>query len=153
MQLNELGKTTKNRKRVGRGIGAGNGKTCGRGHKGQKSRTGVSINGFEGGQQPIYIRLPKYGFTNIFRTEYTAINLGDLQAFVDSGRLNSKDKISNEALYDAGILNRKNAKVKLLGQGVLKAKLNLELDAVSKTAKEAVEKAGGSVTLRGEKAA
>lgn len=147
MKLNELVKMSKNRKRVGRGIASGTGKTCGRGHKGQKSRSGVSINGFEGGQQPIYIRLPKRGFTNIFRKEFTTINLSDLQKFVDSKKIDSKSTINSDTLYDAGIINRKNAMIKILGNGEIKAKLKFEVDAASKSALKAIEKAGGSVVL------
>jgi large subunit ribosomal protein L15 len=152
MKLNELNKTTTNRKRVGRGIASGTGKTCGRGHKGQKSRSGVSINGFEGGQQPIYIRLPKFGFTNIFRKEFTVINLGDLQAYVDAGKIDATKPVSPESLYECGVTNRKNARIKVLSKGELKSKLILEVDAVSKAALKVIENSGGSVALRAKAA-
>jgi len=147
MKLNQFDKVTKSRKRVGRGIGSGKGKTCGRGHKGQKSRTGVALNGFEGGQQSILRRLPKFGFKNIFRTEYSVLNVGDLQKFVDAGRLKVDSIITVESLLNAGIVNRKDAKVKLLGNGELKVKLTIQVDAASKTAEGIVKKAGGEVTF------
>ncbi len=150
MKLNELQNEQcprKNRKRVGRGIGSGKGKTCGRGHKGQKSRAGSSINGFEGGQMPIYIRVPKRGFVNKFRVEFQVINLGDLQRFVDSKKISASKVISRESLYQAGIIKKMHLPVKILGKGVIKASLKLEVDAASKTAIALIEKAGGKVTL------
>lgn len=136
-----------NRKRVGRGIGSGTGKTCGKGHKGQKSRSGVSINGFEGGQMPIYRRLPKRGFTNIFRTEYQTINIGELQKFVDAKRIDGSKVVGKKTLLDAGILKKANLPFKVLGKGSVKASLKLEADAASASAVKAVEKAGGKITL------
>ena len=151
MKLNELRDTpgaTKRRMRVGRGIGSGKGKTAGRGVKGQKSRTGVSINGFEGGQMAIYRRLPKRGFTNApFRKTYVPLNLDRLQAAVDAGKLSEGQTITAAVLVEAGVVRRAKDGVRLLGVGELKAKLTLELAGASKTAVDAVEKAGGSITL------
>lgn len=137
----------KNRKRVGRGIGSGKGKTCGRGHKGQKSRTGVSINGFEGGQMPIYRRVPKRGFTNVHRVEYQVINVGDLQKFVESKKISASKAVTKQSLYEAGILKTLSAPLKVLAKGELKESLKIEADAASETAIKIVEKAGGKVTI------
>jgi large subunit ribosomal protein L15 len=150
MQLNELKSNpgSHHRKmRVGRGIGSGKGKTCGRGGKGQTARTGVRINGFEGGQTPIHRRLPKRGFKNHFRTEYAVINLGDIQKAVDEKKLDSKKDINLEALKAAGLVRKNAKKIKLLAKGTLSAKISLHINLASETAKAAVEKAGGSVTL------
>lgn len=150
MQLNQLKSNpgSHHRKmRVGRGIGSGKGKTCGRGGKGQTARTGVRINGFEGGQTPIHRRLPKRGFNNHTRVEYPVVNLGELQKAIDDKRLDAKDAINIETLKKSGLL-RSNAKtVKLLAKGELKTKLNLEVTLASVSAKAAVEKAGGSVKV------
>lgn len=149
MQLNELKDNdgaTKNRKRVGRGIGSGKGKTCGRGVKGQKSRTGVSINGFEGGQMPIYRRLPKRGFNNFNRVEFATVNLSELQSAIDAKRLDAKKTVDRAALQAAGLIRSSDKGIKLLGNGELKAKIKLEVCKASKSATAAVEKAGGSVT-------
>lgn len=150
MKLNELYddlNPRQNRKRVGRGIGSTKGKTCGRGHKGQKSRSGVSVNGFEGGQMPIYRRLPKQGFVNIHRTEYQWINVGDLQKFVDSKKIDASKVISRETLFNAGILKKSAQPVKVLGNGKVKDALKLDVDSASKSAIELIEKAGGKVML------
>lgn len=150
MKLNELRDNpgaTKVRIRVGRGIGSGKGKTGGRGVKGQKSRTGVSINGFEGGQMPIYRRLPKRGFTNIFRKDYVGVNLGRIQAFIDAGRLDVAATIDAEALVKAGVIRRAKDGVRLLGNGELKVKADFEVAGASKPALEAIEKLGGKVTV------
>ncbi|MCK5296913.1 MAG: 50S ribosomal protein L15 [Alphaproteobacteria bacterium] len=155
MKLNELrdnAGSRKGRTRVGRGIGSGKGSTCGRGQKGQKSRSGVSINGFEGGQMPIYRRLPKRGFNNIFRKNYAVINLSCLQTAVDAGRLDVKKTINSDTLVTAGVIRRKLDGVRLLGKGNLKAKLTVEVAGVSKIAAEAVEKAGGKLILSEKKA-
>lgn len=155
MKLNELRDNpgaTKARMRVGRGIGSGKGKTAGRGQKGQKSRTGVSINGFEGGQMAIYRRLPKRGFNNKFRKDYVTINLGRLQAAVDAGKLDAGQTVNAESLVAAGVIRRAKDGVRLLGGGELKSKLTLEVAGASKSAVEAVEKAGGSVTVLQPKA-
>lgn len=154
MQLNQLKdefSPRKDRKRVGRGIGSGTGKTCGSGHKGQKSRSGVSINGFEGGQTPIYRRIPKRGFVNIHRVEFQKINVGDLQKFVDAKRIDPKKTIDTQTLYDAGIIKKFYLPIKLLAKGELKSSLTLEVDAASKTAIELIEKAGGKVVLTTKK--
>lgn len=150
MKLNELRDNpgaTKNRKRVGRGIGSGTGKTAGRGHKGQKSRSGVSLLGFEGGQMPLYRRLPKRGFKNPFSKDFSEINLGKLQEAVDGGKVDGKKNIDAAVLLAAGLVGKSKDGVKLLGNGELKAKLNIEVAGASKAAIAAVEKAGGKVTL------
>ncbi|MEE7477591.1 50S ribosomal protein L15 [Methylobacterium hispanicum] len=150
MKLNEIRDNegaTKNRMRVGRGIGSGKGKTAGRGVKGQKARTGVSIKGFEGGQMPLHRRLPKRGFNNIHAHDLNEVNLGRVQEAVDAGRLDASAPVTVEALVAAGILSRPRDGVKLLGVGELTAKLSFEVTRASKSAVEAVEKAGGSVTV------
>ena len=150
MKLNQLSDNRgarKNRIRVGRGIGSGKGKTGGRGGKGQTARTGVAIKGFEGGQMPLHRRLPKRGFNNIFRREYAVVNLGRLQQAVETGRLNPKATIGRDALKAAGLVNRIGAGIKLLAKGELKQPLTIEVDRASKSAIEAVEKAGGKVVV------
>jgi large subunit ribosomal protein L15 len=149
MKLNEIRDNegaTKNRMRVGRGIGSGKGKTGGRGVKGQKARTGVSIKGFEGGQMPLHRRLPKRGFNNIHAHDLNEVNLGRVQAAVDAGKLDASSPVTVDALVKAGIIARARDGVKLLGVGELTAKLSFEVTRASKSAVEAVEKAGGSVT-------
>jgi large subunit ribosomal protein L15 len=149
MKLNEIHDNegaTKNRMRVGRGIGSGKGKTGGRGVKGQKARTGVSIKGFEGGQMPLHRRLPKRGFNNIHAQDLNEVNLGRVQEAVDAGKLDKGATVTVDALVKAGIISRARDGVKLLGVGELKAKLSFEVTRASKSAIEAVEKAGGSVT-------
>ncbi|MFC3725403.1 50S ribosomal protein L15 [Neoaquamicrobium sediminum] len=150
MKLNELRDrdgATKSRKRVGRGIGSGSGKTGGRGVKGQKSRSGVSINGFEGGQMPLYRRLPKRGFKNIFGKDYNEVSLGRIQAAIDAKKLDAKETVTVEALVKAGVIRRAKDGVRLLGGGELKTKVNFDIAGASKPALEQVEKAGGSVKL------
>jgi large subunit ribosomal protein L15 len=150
MQLNKLkGKpgSTHRKMRVGRGIGSGKGKTSGRGGKGQTARTGVRINGFEGGQTPIHRRLPKRGFNNHSRKEYEVINLGSVQKAVDEGKLDGKKEINLEALKAAGLVRKNGTVVKLLAKGELKAKLSLSVNFASEAAKSAVEKAGGQLIL------
>jgi large subunit ribosomal protein L15 len=137
----------KKRVRVGRGIGSGVGKTAGRGQKGQTSRSGVAINGFEGGQMPLHMRLPKRGFNNIFRKDYAVINLGTLQAAIDAGRLNAAELIDGAVLEAAGVLTTARDGVRLLGKGTLTAKVSLKLAGASASAKAAVEAAGGSIEL------
>jgi large subunit ribosomal protein L15 len=137
----------KKRMRVGRGIGSGKGKTAGRGGKGQTARSGVRIKGFEGGQMPLHRRLPKRGFNNIFRLEFSEINLDRLQEAVDSKLIDSKETVTAESLVKAGVLRRSRAGVRLLGRGELKAKLTIEVHGASKPAIAAVEKAGGSVKI------
>jgi large subunit ribosomal protein L15 len=150
MRLNELSDNpgaTKKRKRVGRGIGSGSGKTAGRGHKGQKSRSGVAIKGFEGGQMPIHRRLPKRGFTNIFRKDYAEVSLGRIQQAIDAGKLDPKQTIDAAALKRAGVLRRVKDGVRLLNNGELTAAVTLDVAGASRPAVAAVEKAGGSVSL------
>lgn len=150
MKLNQISDNpgaTKDRMRVGRGIGSGKGKTAGRGVKGQKARTGVAIKGFEGGQMPLHRRLPKRGFNNIHAADLNEVNLGRIQAAVDTGQLEADATITVETLVAAGILARPRDGVKLLGVGELTSKLSFEVTRASKSAIEAVEKAGGSVSV------
>ena len=150
MKLNELKDkdgAVHARKRVGRGIGSGKGKTGGRGVKGQKSRSGVAINGFEGGQMPIYQRLPKRGFTNIFAKDYNIVSIGRIQTAIDSGKLDASGTIDVAALQAAGVFKRVRDGVRVLSDGELKAKVSLEVAGASKTAIEKIEKAGGSIKV------
>lgn len=155
MKLNELrdreGSRTA-RKRVGRGIGSGTGKTGGRGVKGQSSRSGVSLNGFEGGQMPIYRRLPKRGFKNVFAKTYNEVSVGRIQTAIDAKKLDAKETVTAESLAKAGIIRRVKDGVRLLGGGEISAKVSFDIAGASKSAIEKVEKAGGSVKLP-EKAA
>jgi large subunit ribosomal protein L15 len=137
----------KKRMRVGRGIGSGKGKQSGRGGKGQTARSGVRIKGFEGGQMPLHRRLPKRGFTNIFRVEFAEINLDRIQQAVDSKLIDIKETVNAESLVKSGVVRRAKGGIRLLGRGELKAKLNLEVHGASKSAIAAVEKAGGSVKI------
>lgn len=149
MKLNELKDNqgaTKNPIRVGRGIGSGKGKTGGRGYKGQKSRSGVAINGFEGGQMPIYRRLPKRGFKNFFAKEFAVVNLDTLQKAVDAGKL-AASAISIEALLKSGIINKEYDGVRLLARGAITTSITISVNSASKAAVAAVEKAGGKVNL------
>lgn len=141
----------KSRIRKGRGIGSGKGKTCARGHKGQKSRSGVAVKGFEGGQMPIYRRLPKRGFNNIGRVENQPVNIGQLQQAVDAKKLDAK-AIDAKALQAAGLIRDAEAPVKLLAQGECTTKLSITVTKASKSAQDAVKKAGGSVTLLAKRA-
>lgn len=150
MKLNEIKDNPgarKDKMRVGRGIGSGKGKTSGRGVKGQTSRTGVRIKGFEGGQMPLHRRLPKRGFNNFSRVENETINLSELQRAVDAKSLDASKAVTREALVKAGLVRGNGNPIKLLGKGTLSSKLSLEVDAASDTARQAVEKAGGSVKL------
>lgn len=150
MKLNELKPkegSTKARKRVGRGIASGTGKTAGRGYKGQKSRSGVSIGAFEGGQMPIYMRMPKRGFTSRNRKNFAEVNLSTLQEAFDAKKIDGKDTLTAETLVKAGVIRRAKDGVRLLGRGELKAKLNLKIAGATKSAQEAVEKAGGKVEI------
>jgi large subunit ribosomal protein L15 len=150
MKLNEIRDNPGARKlrmRVGRGIGSGKGKTAGRGQKGQKSRSGVSVFGFEGGQMPLHMRLPKRGFNNIFAKDYAEVNLGAIQKLIDAGKLDAKGTLDHDALKAAGLARGGKDGVRLLGKGELKAKLALRVAGASKGAREAVEKAGGSVEI------
>lgn len=150
MKLNELQPkdgSVHSRTRVGRGIGSGKGKTSGKGQKGQKSRSGVSINGFEGGQMPLYRRLPKFGFTNIFAKQYAEINLGRLQEAIDKKMIDPKKEIDCKTLFEAKVLNRKKDGVRVLGGGEIKTKVTLKVAGATKSAIAAVEKAGGTLTV------
>jgi len=150
MKLNEIRDNKgarKSRVRVGRGIGSGVGKTAGRGQKGQKSRSGVSVFGFEGGQMPLHMRIPKRGFNNIFAKDYSEVNLGAIQKAIDAGKLEAKGVLDHAALKAAGLARGGKNGVRVLGKGELKAKLSLKAAGVSKGAKEAIEKAGGSVEV------
>ena len=150
MKLNELRNrpgSTHRAKVLGRGIGSGLGKTSGRGVKGQKARTGVSIKGFEGGQMPLYRRIPKRGFSSIHPLKFAEVNLGRLQAAIDAGRLNATETVDIDALLKADLVRRKLDGIRVLGTGELKAKLNLLIDGISGPARAAVEKAGGSITI------
>ena len=150
MKLNELRDNAgarKGRIRVGRGIGSGKGKTSGRGGKGQTARSGVRIKGFEGGQMPMHRRLPKRGFNNIFRLDFAEINLDRLQEAIDAKLVDVKEAITAESLVKAGVLRRAKDGLRLLGRGELKAKIDIEVHGASKSAVEAVEKAGGTVKI------
>jgi large subunit ribosomal protein L15 len=150
MKLNEIADNAGSRKkrmRVGRGIGSGKGKQAGRGGKGQTARSGVRIKGFEGGQMPMHRRLPKRGFTNIFRLNLTEINLDRLQEAIESKKLDIKDPINAESLVKSGVMRRSRDGVRLLGRGKITSKINIEVHGASKSAIEAVEKAGGSVKI------
>jgi large subunit ribosomal protein L15 len=148
MKLNELKPkegAKHNYKRVGRGIGSGKGKTGGVGVKGQKARSGVAIKGFEGGQMPLYMRLPKHGFTNIFGKEYVTVTLGRLQQAVDKGMIDAKADVTAETLLKAKVISHKRDGIRLVGGGTLKTKLALKVAGATKAAQDAVTKAGGSV--------
>ena len=150
MKLNEIRDNDgarKGRMRVGRGIGSGKGKTSGRGQKGQTSRSGVSINGFEGGQMPLHMRLPKRGFNNIFAKDYAEVNLGAIQKLVDAKKLDAKGVIDHAALKAAGVARGGKDGVRILAKGEFSAKLNFNVAGVSASAKAAIEKAGGSVDV------
>ena len=143
----------KSRVRVGRGIGSGVGKTAGRGQKGQTSRSGVSIKGFEGGQMPLHMRIPKRGFNNVFRKDYSELNLGTLQAMIDNGRLDASQTIDAGVLEAAGVITHLRDGVRLLAKGALTAKVTIKVAGASAAAKAAVEAAGGSVELPAPKPA
>ncbi|MBN9254453.1 MAG: 50S ribosomal protein L15 [Mesorhizobium sp. 65-26] len=150
MKLNDLRDmdgATHSRKRLGRGIGSGSGKTAGRGVKGQKARSGVAINGFEGGQMPLYRRLPKRGFNNLFGKSFAVVSLARIQAAVDAKKLDAKETVTAEALVAAGVIRRVKDGVRVLSDGELKAKLAFDVAGASKAAIEKIEKAGGSVKL------
>ncbi|MEM9477943.1 MAG: 50S ribosomal protein L15 [Pseudomonadota bacterium] len=150
MKLNELSDNpgaAKKRMRVGRGPGSGKGKTAGRGIKGQKSRSGVAINGYEGGQMPLYQRLPKRGFNKPNRKKFAVVNLGIIQKFIEAGKLDAKGEITEDTLVEAGIVRRKLDGVRVLAKGEFSSKVTLNVTGASKSAVEAVEKAGGSLTV------
>ena len=146
--LNTTGKVTKKKIRVGRGIGSGKGKTSGRGVKGQKSRSGVAIKSFEGGQMPLYRRLPKRGFNPINRTFIAIMNLEKIQSFIDQKTINVTDTINAKLLIKLKLINKNSQKLKILGTGQIKDKINIEVDLISKSAKEKLEKAGGAIQLK-----
>jgi large subunit ribosomal protein L15 len=150
MKLHELADNegaAKKKKRVARGPGSGKGKTAGRGIKGQKSRSGVALGGYEGGQMPLYRRLPKRGFTKPNKLHYSVVNLGLIEKFIAAGKLNAKEEITEDALVAAGLTSNKRDGIRVLAKGELKSKLKLVVSGASASAVEAVEKAGGSVTL------
>ena len=156
MKLHELRDNpgaTKPKKRIGRGPGSGTGKTGGRGIKGQKSRSGVSINGYEGGQMPLYMRLPKRGFNKPNRKKFAVINLGLIEKFVEAGTLDAKAEITEDLLVETGILRRKLDGVRVLAKGEVTSKLNITVTGASKAAVAAVEKAGGKLTVTAAAAA
>ena len=149
MELNKLNsKGTKSKKRLGRGIGSSKGKTCGRGHKGQKSRSGVAIKSFEGGQMPLYRRLPKRGFRSFAnKKDIAIINLSRIQEIITKQKNILNNKINLTNLLKSRLINKRHRKLKLLGSGDLKQKLDIEVNSISKSAKEKIEKLGGKVTL------
>ena len=146
--LNSTWKVISKKMRVGRGIGSGKGKTAGRGMKGQKSRSGVAINSFEGGQMPLYRRLPKRGFNSIDKIKIAKINLEKIQTFIDKKTINSSDTIDSKLLKKLKIINKNSQKLKILGTGEIKVKINIEADLISKSAKEKLEKIGGSILIK-----
>jgi large subunit ribosomal protein L15 len=150
MKLNQLADNPgarKSRMRVGRGIGSGKGKTAGRGEKGQKSRSGVAIKGFEGGQMPLHMRLPKRGFNKPNRLQFAEVNIGRLQQAIDAGRLDAGKPVDTRALIEAGLVRRELDGIRLLAKGELKTGVTIEVSGASKAAVEAVEKAGGKVSI------
>ncbi|MDW3224676.1 MAG: 50S ribosomal protein L15 [Paracoccaceae bacterium] len=150
MKLNELSDNagaTKKRKRVGRGPGSGTGKMGGRGIKGQKSRSGVAINGYEGGQMPLYQRLPKRGFNKPNRKSYAVVNLGLIQKFIDAKKIDASATITEDVLVESGLIRRKLDGIRVLAKGDVSTKLTLEVTGASKSAVDAVAKAGGSLTI------
>ena len=147
ISLNTTHKLKKSKIRVGRGIGSGKGKTSGRGVKGQKSRSGVAIKSFEGGQMPLYRRLPKRGFNSFNKSKIGKLNLGDLQQFIESKRIKSSDKIDIKYLHNSKIIKKKYEKIKILGQGEIKDKLNLEVHYLSNSAKEKLSKNGSTIKI------
>ena len=151
MKLNQLIKTNYSKIRVGRGIGSGKGKTSGRGVKGQKSRSGVAIKSFEGGQMPLYRRLPKRGFKRIHTKNIAIMNLKNIEYFLKNKKINSKDEINIKYLIEKGLIGKKYKKLKILGTGDIKDKLKVTTDFISKSANSKIEKAGGSVIISKEK--
>ena len=148
MELNNLIKTNKKKIRVGRGIGSGKGKTSSRGHKGQKSRSGVSIKSFEGGQMPLYRRLPKRGFNPIGKKNIAILNLDKIQSYIDKKNINTSDTINTDLLKKLKLINKNSLKLKILGSGEIKDKINVEADLASKSAVQKLEKIGGSLQLK-----
>ena len=146
--LNSTGKVISKKMRVGRGIGSGKGKTAGRGMKGQKSRSGVAINSFEGGQMPLYRRLPKRGFNPIDKIKVAKLNLEKIQTFIEKKTISSSDTIDAKLLKKLKIINKNSQMLKILGAGEIKVKINIETDLISKSAKEKLEKIGGSILIK-----
>ena len=146
--LNTTNKVNKKKLRVGRGIGSGKGKTCGRGVKGQKSRSGVAIKSFEGGQMPLYRRLPKRGFSSFSKTNIAIMNLDKIQSFLDQKTIDLKDTINTDLLKKLKLINKNTQMLKILGTGEIKDKINIEADLISKAAMEKLEKAGGKIQLK-----
>ena len=146
--LNTTGKVTKPKIRVGRGIGSGKGKTSGRGIKGQKSRSGVAIKSFEGGQMPLYRRLPKRGFNPINRSLIAIMNLEKIQSFIDQKKINLNETINTKLLVKLKLISKNSEKLKILGTGEIKDKINIEADLISKSAREKLEKVGGVIELK-----
>ncbi len=151
-ELNDNQGATRKKKRVGRGPGSGKGKTAGRGIKGQKSRSGVALNGYEGGQMPLYQRLPKRGFKKPNRKKYSVMNLGSIQKFIDTGKLDVKSEITEDALVASGLVRRKMDGIRILAKGNITSKVALSVTGASKSAIEAVEKLDGTLTLVSPKA-
>lgn len=150
MRLNEIkdnDAARQNRKRVGRGIGSGTGKTAGKGHKGQKARAGVAIKGFEGGQMPLHRRLPKYGFTSPNRKNYASVGIDIIQSAIDVGKIDPKKQINAEVLKLARVIKKAKDGVKLLGNGSITSNIDIEVTALTASAKESIEKAGGKVSI------
>ena len=148
MQLNSLVKNNKKKIRVGRGIGSGKGKTSARGHKGQKSRSGVAIKSFEGGQMPLYRRLPKRGFNPIGKKNIAILNLDKIQSFIDKKSIKISEILNSDLLKKLKLINKNSVKLKILGSGNIKDKINIEADLASKSAIEKLEKIGGSIQLK-----
>jgi len=147
MHLNTLESKNKVKKRVGRGIGSGRGKTCGRGHKGQKSRSGVAIKSFEGGQMPLYRRLPKRGFKSFRVKNIAIINISKIQEIIEKKKISTNEKINLAFLKKINLINKRFTKLKILGSTDIKEKFDIETNFISKSAKEKVEKSGGKITL------
>ena len=151
MNLNELVKTNKKKIRVGRGIGSGKGKTSGRGHKGQKSRRGVAIKSFEGGQMPLYRRLPKRGFKSLNKKEVAILNLTSIENFINKKEKNLKSPLDLKQLQDKNIINKKFKKLKILGSGEIKSKIEINADFSSKQANDKIQKIGGKINIINKK--
>ena len=148
ISLNSRTKRNKTKIRVGRGIGSGKGKTSGRGVKGQKSRSGVAIKSFEGGQMPLYRRLPKRGFNPVSKDNIAILNLDKIQSYIDKKNIKTSDILNSDLLKKLSLINKNSVKLKILGSGVIKDKINIEADLASKSAVEKLEKIGGSIQLK-----
>ena len=148
MELNSLVKNNKKKIRVGRGIGSGKGKTSSRGHKGQKSRSGVSIKSFEGGQMPLYRRLPKRGFNPIGKKRIAILNLDKIQSYIDKKNIKTSDTLNSDLLKKLNLIDKNTIKLKILGSGAIKDKINIEANLASKSAVKKLEKIGGSIQLK-----